>query len=147
MTDYYSLFPSFKKEIPKFFDQSKSFAVIPVKNNPDSIGYKIFKNLKNNFNVFPISQEKELLGEECYSNISQLKEINSVIIVTKPEKTLAICKECFQNNITNLWIEMGSESEEALKFCKENNIKTIFLHSVLKERINPSTKYNFKEES
>lgn len=149
MTDYYSLVPSFKKEIPKFFNKSNKFAILEVKSDPKSQSYKILENLKKDFAVFPINQEEDkILGEKCYSSISQISPKPEVVIITtSPNNTLQACQECLKNGILNIWIEIGSESKESIDFCKQNKIKAIFLHSILKERINPSAKYNFKEES
>lgn len=148
MTDYYTLFPSFKKEILGFFDKSKKFAIYTVKPDPKSQSYKILENLKKDFEAYPINKKVDkILGEKCYSDLYSIEKIDSVIITTEPEKTLSACQECLQNKILSIWIEMGSESKEALDFCKENNIKVIYYHSILKERINPSTKYSFKQES
>ena len=148
MTDYYSLIPNFKKEIPAFLNQSKNFAIFKVNQDPKSLGYRIFENLKKDFKVFPIGEETEILGEKCYSDLSEInKKIEAVIITTSPKKTLGACRECSKNKILKIWIEAGSESKEALDFCKKENINIIYLHSILKEIVNPSFKRYFKEES
>ena len=81
MTDYYSLIPNFKKEIPNFLNQLKNFAIFKVNKDPKSFGYKIFESLKKDLKVFPISEETEILGEKCYSNLSEInKKIEAIII-------------------------------------------------------------------
>jgi len=148
MTDYYSLIPNFKKEIPTFLNNLKSIAILEVNKKPGSLGYKILENLKNDYKIFPISKEAEILGEKCYTNLSEIKQkIDASVIATESDKTLNACQECFKNKILNIWIEAGSESSEALDFCKEKNINLIYLHSILKEKANPSSKYKSKKES
>lgn len=141
MTDYYSIIPNFNKEIPIFLDQSNQFVIIGIENNSDSLGYKIFKALKNTFNIFPI-------GTKNYAEIAQINQnIDAAIITTDSKETLTACQECFKNDILNIWIEAGSESKNALDFCKKNKINVIYMHSILKERINPSAKNQFKKDS
>jgi len=148
MTDYYSLIPNFKKEISNFLNKSKNFAILKVNQDPESSGYKIFESLKKDFKVFPIGEEIEILGEKCYSDLSKInKKIGAAIITISSEETLDACQKCFKNNISNIWIEAGSESKESLDFCKEKNIAVIYFHSILKERTNPSSKYKSIKES
>lgn len=149
MIDYYTLFPSFKKEILEFFKESNKFAVIDVPSDKNSIGYQIFENLKKDYTVYPVNETgEEISGEKSYPDISSLPEkVDGVIITTPPERTIEACKKCIKNKVDFAWIEMGSETSEAIEFCKNQNIKAIYYHSILKERINPSTKYKFKQES
>lgn len=148
MTDYYSLIPNFKKEIADFLNKSKSLVILEVDNNSQSIGYKIFESLKNDFIIFPVSKEQTILNKNCYSSLSKINEnIDAAIITTESKDTLAACQECFNNKILNIWIEIGSESKEALDFCKEKNINLIYLHSIIREKINPSSAYESKKES
>jgi acyl-CoA synthetase (NDP forming) len=148
MTDYYTLIPSFKKEIPNFFSETNTFVIFGVTSDPTSLGFQIFKNLKKDFKIFLISSKKEILGEKCYSNLSLLPEKpDAAIICTSSDITLDAIKECFKNGILKIWIELGSETSEAIEFCKKSKIQAIYFHSVLKERTNPSYKYSFREES
>lgn len=149
MIDYYTLFPSFKKEIAEFFNKSNKFAVIEVTPDKDSIGYQIFENLKNDYTVFPVNSEgEEILGEKSYQDLASIPEkVDAVILSAPSEKTLEACRQCIKNNISFVWIEMGSETSESIEFCKKNNIKAIYYHSILKERANPSAKYKLRQES
>ncbi len=148
MSDYYTLIPNFKDEINAFLNQSKNIAFIGINKDPKSLSYKIFENLKNDLNVLPISEEIEILNKKCYANLSEIKcKLDAAIIVTTTQKTLKACQECFENKILNVWIEIGSESKEALDYCKDKNMNVVYLHSILKERINPSSKYKSKKES
>jgi predicted CoA-binding protein len=149
MIDYYTLIPSFKKEIPEFLSKSNKFAIFGVTKDPNSPGYQIFENLKKDFKVFLInSKEPEILEEKCYRDLSLLPEkVDAAIIATSSEKTVDAIKECLKNNVLKIWIEMGSETADAIEFCKKNSIKAIYFHSIPKERTNPSFEYHFREES
>jgi predicted CoA-binding protein len=35
-------------------------------------------------------------------------------------------KQCLQKGIKYVWMQPGAESEKAVEFCKENNIKVIY---------------------
>lgn len=149
MIDYYTSIPAFKKEIPKFLAESNNFAIIGINDDPKSLGYQLAKNLKKDFQVFFVSPKvKKVLGQKCYATLSEIEQqIDVAVIVTPYHKTLSVIKDCLQNKIFKVWIEPGSESSQAIEFCKKNNIKAIYFHSILKERTNPSTKYHFREES
>lgn len=147
MSDFYTLVPNFKKEITSFFGL-QNFVIFKIEDNPNSIPYQIFKALKEKLNMVPISKEKEILGTKCYQKLSEIdRNIQAVIITTNPENTLDFCKECFKNKINNIWIEIGSESKDALDYCKEKNINVIYMHSILKENINPSSKFRSRKDS
>lgn len=149
MIDYYTLIPSFKKEIPEFFSKTNKFVIFGVTADPKSLSFQIFENLKKDFKVFLISLKGgEILGEKCYSNLSLLPEKPDIAVICTPaEATINIIKDCLAHNILKIWIELGSETSEAIEFCKKNKIQAIYFHSILKERVNPSYKLSFKEES
>lgn len=149
MIDYYTLIPSFKKEIPKFFSKTNKFVIFGVTSDQNSLGFQIFENLKKDFKVFLINEkEREILGEKCYVDLASLPEKpNIAIICTASKATLSVVEECFKSGVLKIWIELGSETSEAIEFCKKNKIQAIYFHSVLKERINPSFEYTFREES
>jgi predicted CoA-binding protein len=41
------------------------------------------------------------------------------------ELTEKIVKQCIQKGITRVWMQPGAESEAAINFCNENNIKVV----------------------
>jgi predicted CoA-binding protein len=68
----------------------------------------------------------EILGDRCYHSLSELPEKPDVVdTVVPPTVTEKIVKECKELGIERVWMQPGSESEHAIRFCGENNIKVV----------------------
>jgi hypothetical protein len=57
-----------------------------------------------------------------------------VDVVVPPRVTEAVVKDCNRLGIKRVWMQPGSESEMAIKFCKDNNISVIFGKCIMVER-------------
>jgi predicted CoA-binding protein len=107
----------------------KSFAVVGSFRNETKVAYKIFRYLRQKgYEVYPINPTtKEIDGVKCYPSILDLpKPVDVVDLVTPPSVTEEIVKQCLQKGIKYVWMQPGAESEKAVEFCKENNIKVIY---------------------
>ncbi|NTW44309.1 MAG: CoA-binding protein, partial [Anaerolineaceae bacterium] len=47
-------------------------------------------------------------------------QVDGVFINVKPEKVIGILQEVKKTGIKKVWLQQGAESEDALKFAKEN---------------------------
>lgn len=123
------------------FLKQKRFAVVGSFRNEAKFAYKIFRDLaEKGYEVFPVNPRlKEVDGKVCYRSISDIKsELDVVDIVTPPLITEAILRECLQKGIKRVWLQPGAESQAAVKFCHDNDIKVIhgmcvMLNSLKKE--------------
>ncbi len=123
--------------IEKFLDSKNVFAVIGVSRDPEKYGYKVYKDLKKaGYTVYPINPKAESIdGDKCYNSLRELPERPDVVdIVVPPKITERIIKECKELGIKRVWMQPGSESEEAISFCKENNIEVVHSVCVMVER-------------
>ncbi len=114
------------------------YAVVGASKNSDKYGYKVFKDLKEaGYRVFPVNlKEKEILGVKVYRDISKIKSrIDVVIFVVPPNITRIILKEIKKLHIKNVWLQPGSESQEAIEFCMKNNIKCSYNACIMINRI------------
>ena len=77
--------------------------------------------------VFPINPKHDKISHDvCYPNITSLpKKPDVVITVVPPKITEKIVRECKNLEIGKVWMQPGSESKEAIDFCKDNKIKII----------------------
>jgi predicted CoA-binding protein len=50
----------------------------------------------------------------------------SVSVITPPKVTLGIVKSCIELGIQNVWLQPGSESDEAIKIAKEHGLNIIY---------------------
>jgi len=113
------------------------FAVVGVSENPDKYGHKVYFDLKGaGFEVLPINPNAEFIGENrCYSSISALpKKPDVLVMVVPPNVAMQVLKQAIQEGIRTVWFQPGSESEEAIKYCKQNNIESIHNMCIMVQR-------------
>lgn len=109
----------------------KKFAVVGATNNPQKYGNQILKNLKSRgYEVYPVNPNlKELEGLSCYPSLNDIPvKVDVVDFVVPPKATEEILKQCEELGLNRIWLQPGSESETAITFCRENNMKVV--HSV-----------------
>jgi len=117
------------EDLIKEFLLQKNFAVVGSFRNESKYAYKILKDLKQKgYEVYPVNPKlKEVEGLKCYPTILDIPiTVDVVDIVTPPAVTEQIVKQCFKKGITRIWLQPGAESETAIRFCQENNIKVIY---------------------
>ncbi len=119
------------------FFNPKSISVIGASKNKKKFGYVIIENLIREFNgkIYPIHlKEKKILGLDCYSSVTDVKEkIDLAIIVISANMVPNIIKECSKKHIKNIIIisggfsETGNKKDEQVikKLIKKNNMRII----------------------
>lgn len=140
MTDIYSLIPNFKKTMPDFLNKDNIFAIYGVDPDPNSLSYSVYKSLKKEgLIVFAVNSGDEIAGDKIYSDLNSLPEMPKVVcLVTRPENTLETVKKVVEQGVKMIWIDLGSETSAAINYCKDNKIKAIYYHSIVKELTNPT---------
>jgi len=114
--------------INAFLKKENVFAVVGVSSNPAKYGHQVYKDLKEaGYVVYAVNPNiDEVLGERCYHSLSELPEKPDVVdTVVPPTVTEKIVKECKELGIEKVWMQPGSESEQAIRFCEGNNIKVV----------------------
>ena len=114
--------------IKDFLRKQHIFAVIGVSRNPAKYGHQVYKDLKEaGYVVYPVNPNiDEVLGDPCYHSLSELPEKPDVVdTVVPPKVTVKIVEECKELGIERVWMQPGSESEHAIDFCRQNNIKVV----------------------
>ena len=112
-----------------FLDRSNTIAVVGVSSNPEKWGSKIFQRLKSlGFNVYPINPKHGRIGDSiCYPDLRSLPENPNVVITAVPPKvTEWVVGECKNLGVDKVWMQPGSESENAINLCRKNHLKTIY---------------------
>jgi predicted CoA-binding protein len=103
-------------------------AVVGVSSDSDKYGNKVFFNLLDkNFDVMAVHPDGgSVSGYRRYRKLSELPRTPDVVVlVVKPEVGLKIVEECAQIGIKKLWMQPGSESQEAIELCKKKNIEVV----------------------
>ncbi len=120
----------------KDFLSQKSFAVVGSFRNESKYAFKILRNLKKNgFTVYPVNPRlEEVDGLKCYKRVSDIPfTVDVADIVTPPQVTEKIVRECKDKGIYRVWIQPGAENEKVIEFCKENKVNVIYNLCVILE--------------
>lgn len=110
------------------FLAQKRFAVAGSFKDETKYAYKIFKILKRKgYEVYPVNPNiKEVEGMPCYAGIKDIPyAVDVANLVTPPQVTEKILTECKEKGIKRIWLQPGAESDNAIRFCKENNMSII----------------------
>jgi predicted CoA-binding protein len=119
------------QDLIKEFIAQKKFAVIGATDNPEKYGNQIIKNLKKRgYEVYPVNPRlKKVEGLPCYPALAKIPVKADVVdFVVPPGVTEEILKQCKELGFKRIWLQPGSESEAAIAYCNENNMKVV--HSV-----------------
>ena len=120
------------------FLRQKRVAVIGSFRSREKFAYRILIDLmKRGYEVFPVNPRMgEVEGRVCYKTISDIPGgVDVVNIVTPPQVTEGILKECLQKGITRAWLQPGAESPDVIQFCHDNGIKVIHSMCVMMESV------------
>jgi len=116
------------QDLIKEFMAQKRFAIVGATDNPKKYGHQIFKNLKSRgYEVYPVNPRlKELEGVKCYPSLADIPvRVDVVDFVVPPKVTEITLKECKRLGLNRIWLQPGSESETAIAFCRENDLKLV----------------------
>ena len=122
-----------KKIVDEFLLQKK-IAVVGVSRKKTKFGNAIYKELKQKgYNVFPINPHINTFeGDACYPDLLSLPEkVDAVVINVPSVQTEKVVREAKQAGINKVWLQQGSQSEEAVKFCEENGIDYVSNECIL----------------
>ena len=122
-----------KKVVEDFLAQKK-IAVVGVSRKKTKFGNAIYKELKQKgYLVFPINPHITVFeGDTCYPDLFSLPEkVDAVVINVPPVQTEKVVKEASEAGINKVWLQQGSQSEDVVKFCEENEIDCVSNECIL----------------
>lgn len=99
-------------------NKEKKITIFGVSRDPEKFGHKIFKDMiEAGYDVSGVGiREGEVSGKKVYKDLDQLGFVPDLVIsVVPPKHTLALLEKCKQLNIKEIWMQPGSESEEAIE--------------------------------
>lgn len=124
-----------------FLKSRNKIAVVGISKDTHKWGYKIYNKLKTaGFRVFSVNPKYEKIdGDRCYPNLESINErVDVVVTVVPPHVTEEIVLQCKKLGINKVWMQPGSESDKAIRFCHDNEIevvaKTCFVNDGLGEQ-------------
>lgn len=114
------------------FLAQRRIAVAGVRSTKDDAANLIYRKLRENgYTVYAINPNAETAeGDPCYPDLASTPERpEAVVIVTRPEVTGTILRQCAELGITRVWVHrsfMGdSLPADALEFSRANGISII----------------------
>ena len=128
--------------IRAFLNKKNIFAVVGASRDPKKYGHQVYKDLKNaGYEVYAVNPNaEEILGDKSYPNLENLPIKPEVVdVVVPPKVTEEVVKACKGLGITRVWMQPGSESEKAIKFCEKNGIDVVYGVCVMIERTKQSS--------
>lgn len=119
--------------IPK----DKIYAIIGASNNQEKYGHQVLNDLLSaGYKAIPINNKEEfILGERVYHSLSKFTDtIDIAVFVVPPQVTESILREVKELGIKTVWLQPGSESDAAIRFCEENGIECVHDACIMIER-------------
>jgi predicted CoA-binding protein len=113
------------------FLAEKRIAVIGVSSTQDDAANMIYRKLRDTgHDVFAVNPKTNSVeGDTCYPSVKAIPGgVEAAVIVTRPEVTAQVVRECADAGVQQVWMHQGmgnSISEEAVVFCRENGIAVI----------------------
>jgi len=117
------------------FLAQKRIAVAGVSrdNGHHPVGNLIYHRLrKTGHDVFAVNPHMQTFeGDRCYPDLRSIPGgIDGVVIITRPETTERIVRECSDAGVRRVWMHqsMGkgsSVSPDAVRYCREHDIRVI----------------------
>jgi len=104
-------------------------AIVGASNNPQKYGNIIYRDMREaGYNVYPVNpKETEIEGDRCYDDLASLPQKPVIVnLVVPPPVTEKVVQRCKELEIDNIWMQPGSESPEAIRFCEENKMLALY---------------------
>lgn len=116
------------QEKAKSFIADKHIAVIGVSSKGKGFGVTIFKHLLDrHFNVSAVNPNGgNINGRTIFKSLKEINTIvDTIITVVPPSETEKVVKEAHEIGINKVWMQLGSVSDAAVKFCEQNGMDVI----------------------
>lgn len=133
---------STEKEI---LNSSRVIAVVGLCSDPSRPSYRVARYLKEQgYRIIPVNpEEKEVLGEICYPNLSSVPEpIDMVNIFRRPEYVMEHVEEAVKVGAKSVWMQEGVINEAAAARAREAGLKVVMDKCTAKEHIRLQGQYS-----
>ncbi len=108
-------------------------AVVSRDKSHHAVGNLIYDRLKKSgHDVFPVNPHMQTFaGDRCYPDLQSIPGgVNGVVIVTRPETTERIVRDCGDAGVHRVWMHQSvgkatSVSPAAVEYCRQHDISVI----------------------
>lgn len=125
---------TFEMNVDDFLAQKRiAVAGVSRNNNRHPAGNLIYRRLKKTgHDVFPVNPNMQTFeGDHCYPDLKSIPGgVDGVVIVTRPEVTERIVRDCGEAGVHRVWMHQSavngsSVSPQAVEYCHQHNISVI----------------------
>lgn len=121
------------KQLTDDFLAQRRIAVAGVSRTGQSPANAIYRKLKENgFTVYAINPNADMVeGEKAYPNVAAIPDaVDGVVIVTTPDATEQIVRDCHAAGVKRVWIHQGfvhgsSLSTSAVQYARDHDMTVI----------------------
>jgi len=113
------------------FLAQKRIAVVGVSTTKDDAANLIYRKLRDTgYQVFAVNpRASSVEGDTCYPSVLSIPGgVEGAVIVTRPEVTAQVVRDCVQAGVHQVWMHRGmgdSVSDDAVTLCRDNGIAVI----------------------
>ena len=122
------------KETIDSFLSNKNIALFGASRNKSKFGNALLKTLKEkDYNVFLIHPNADNInGVQCYRDLDSVPvKISAALFNIKPAETEKMLRKAAEAGVKTVWMQQGSQSKDAIEFCRQNEISEVHGHCLL----------------
>jgi len=119
--------------VSDFLSQRK-LALVGISRSGKKFGNMVLKDLAaKGYQVHPVHPAAgEIDGHRCWPNLLELPErVGGVVTVVPPSETEKVLRDVVKAGIPRVWMQQGSESPAALRYCEENGISAVHGYCIM----------------
>jgi hypothetical protein len=116
-----------QQDISTFFS-SPAYAIVGASANHRKMGSVLYRTMRERgFNVYPVNPNiNQLDGARVFPSVMELPdEVKSVVTVVPPEVTDEVMVDCVRKGIRSVWMQLGSQSKDAIDIARKYNLAVI----------------------
>ena len=116
------------------FVSQRSFAIVGVSRSARKFGNTIYKTLKQRgYRLYPVHPDLESVeGDRCFRSLESLPEkVGGVVLCVSPLKVEETLLRVEAAGIRRVWMQQGSESYAAIRFCERAGISAVHGQCIL----------------
>ncbi|MFP4117971.1 MAG: CoA-binding protein [Candidatus Woesearchaeota archaeon] len=118
-----------KDQFSDFFRKDNLFAVVGVSQDTSKYGRIVYDDLKKNgYKVTGVNPNVDTIeGEKIHNSLEEMtdKAPDVVVFVVPPKVVESYLETCKGMGIDKIWLQPGSESQKAIDFCENNDIRCL----------------------
>jgi uncharacterized protein len=110
------------------FARQKVFAIIGATQNRAKYGNIVYRNLRaKGYKVYAVNPNTDTIeGDRCYPNVASLPgKVDGIVTIVPPRITEKVVHEAYAAGIKRVWMQEGSESDEAIRFGVDHGMTVI----------------------